>query len=306
MIQTFFKWILGIALGLILILFLAGSILQWKYDSKVEREYKPSGDFSDIGTHRIHYEKKGTGDFTFVLVAGLGETMQTWSEIEDELEKRGVVFTYDRSGLGHSESGVLPRSVDHIATELQHVLENENVTKPYLLVGHSVGGFIARYFAKKYPQDVMGLFLIDPFPEMGKEELGEWPISYRLMNWSFRKLSWSGIPYVLLPDPPHPLYKTSKAIATYGEEAYAEDISLAEFGKLDKEVSDLPIYILTAAKTGARHSDLPLKWHRAIFAKYSNAINKHLVVESGHHIHRDKPDLVMESLNEFVNQLATQ
>ncbi|MFZ4427933.1 MAG: alpha/beta fold hydrolase [Saprospiraceae bacterium] len=44
-----------------------------------------------------------------------------------------------------------------------------------MIIGHSVGGFIARYYAKKYPEDVIGLFLIDPYQEMGKEEFGEWP-----------------------------------------------------------------------------------------------------------------------------------
>jgi len=306
MITKIFQWSFMIVIALILLILLFGTITQSKYDAKVEREHKPSGDFSDIGHNKIHFKNSGTGDFTYVLIAGLGETMTTWSKIENELENRAAVFMYDRSGLGHSEVGILPRSVDNIATELNRVLENENIKEPYILVGHSIGGLIARYFAKKYPKDVIGLFLIDPYQEMGKEEYGEWPAIYKMMNWSFRNLSWSGIPYFLLPNPPHPIYKTSKAIKTYGQEAHAENISLHEFAKLDIEVSNLPIYLLTAHKVGTKYSDIQKKLHSKIFAKYSNKINKHIVIESSHHIHIEKPEYVIESLDEFVNKLIPE
>jgi pimeloyl-ACP methyl ester carboxylesterase len=305
MLKKILKWIFRIVLGLLTIVFTFGTIKQWNYDSKVEREYKPTGEFSDVGYNRIHFKSSGEGDFTFVLISGLGETMNTWSEIERELQNRGQVFMYDRSGLGHSEVGILPRSVDNIASELQTILEREKIKGPYILVGHSVGGFIARYFAKKYPEDVIGILLIDPYQEMGKKEFGEWPASYKIMNWSLRNLSWSGIPFFLLPKPPHPIYKTSKAIRTYGEEAFAEDVSLREFAKLDHGVSELPIYLLTADKVGSKYNDIQKRWHSEIFEKYTNDINKHVVVESGHHIHIENPHIVIEAFDEFINKLRT-
>jgi pimeloyl-ACP methyl ester carboxylesterase len=305
MIKKIVKWVFRIVLGVVLVIFLYGAFKQWNYDSKVEKQYTPNGQFSDIGHNKIHFKSTVEGDLTFVLIAGLGETMNTWSEIEDELQSRGNVFMYDRSGLGHSEAGIQPRSVDNLATELKAVLENEHIKTPYILVGHSAGGFIARYYAKKYPEDVIGLYLIDPYQEMGKEEFGEWPASYKMMNWSLRNLSWSGIPYFLLPNPPHPTYKTAKAIKTYGQEAYSEDISLNQFAKLDKEVSDLPIYLLTADKVGTRYNDIQKKWHREIVAKYSNDINEHVIIKSGHHIHIDQPEFVIQKLDEFLNKLRT-
>ena len=95
---------------------------------------------------------------------------------------------YDRSGLGFSEEGVLPRSIDNASMELNTVLTKENIPGPYILIGHSAGGFIARYYAKKYPKDVLGLYLIDPYQgDVGYEnnEPDEWPLSFKLMNWSF-------------------------------------------------------------------------------------------------------------------------
>jgi pimeloyl-ACP methyl ester carboxylesterase len=305
MIMKILKWIPRIVLSLVLIVVLICSIKQYNYDLKVKKEYKADGDFSNIGKNNIHFKSSGSGNFTFVLISGLGETMNTWSKIENELQKRGKVFMYDRSGLGHSEVGILPRSIDNLSKELHTVLKNEDIQRPYIIIGHSVGGFIARYYAKKYPEDVIGLFLIDPYQEMGKEEFGEWPASYKMMNWSFRHLSWSGIPFFLLPNPPHPTYKTSKAIQTYGQEAYAEDISLKEFAKLDKDVSNLPLYLLTADKIGTQYNDIQKRWNREIFVKYSNEINEHKIVESGHHIHIEKTELVVEALDEFLNELSS-
>ena len=303
MIKKVLKWIFQTFLGLLIILLSYGSIKQWSYDSKVQKEYPPTGKFADIGNNKIHYDYSGSGDLTIVLIAGLGETMHTWSGIKKELTQRGGVFMYDRSGLGQSEPGVLPRSVDNIATELHYLLENEKIPGPYVLIGHSAGGFSARYYANKYPKDVIGLFIIDPYQEMGKEELGEWPLSYKIMNWSLRKMSWSGIPYFLLPNPPHPMYKTSKAIKTFGNEAHSEDVSLEQFNKLDKRNSDLPFYILTAHKPKGTNNELSQKWNQQISEKYAHEINKPVIVNSGHHIHIEKPEFVLQELDEFIARI---
>ena len=304
MIKKIFKWLFRIVLGLVLIVLVYGSVKQSSYDSDVEDNYPPTGKFSDIGNNKIHYSYDDGGDITFVMIAGLGETINTWSSIEQQLKDRGRVFMYDRSGLGHSENGILPRSVDNMANELQAVLKNESIPGPYILIGHSAGGFLARYFAKKYPDKVVGLFLIDPYQEMGKEELGEWPLSYKVMNWSFRNLSWSGIPYYILPNPPHPIYKTSKSIKTYGQEAFAEDISLTEFAKLDTGISNLPIYLLSSDQPSSPYNDRNIEWHGEIVAKYSNELNSHIKIECGHHIHIEETELVLELLDEYVDKLT--
>lgn len=302
MLKKIFKWVIRIFLGIVLLLLIIGTINQKIYDSRVEKEYQPTGEFSDIGNNRIHYEYSGKGEITFILVSGLGETMDTWNTIHEELKALGRVFRYDRSGLGFSEEGILPRSVDVLAEELKAVLTNENIAGPYVLVGHSAGGFISRHFANRYPDQVAGLFLIDPYQEMAREHFGEWPLSYKLLNWSFRKMSWSGLPYFLLPSPPHPLYKCSRGIRTYGNEAYPEELSIEEFKAMDNN-SHLPVYIITANNSGPEKNELFLKWNKEILAKYTHPVNKHMVVESGHHVHIAEPDLVLSELAEFISHI---
>ena len=75
------------------------------------------------------------------------------------------VCTYDRAGTGNSEarpaesaSGLT--SLDQ-AHELHALLERAEVPGPYVVVGHSYGGFVSRLFAAAYPEDVEGLVLIE-------------------------------------------------------------------------------------------------------------------------------------------------
>lgn len=304
MVKKFIKWIFKIIGVLIAIILIYGTVKQYNYDSKVEKEYQATGSFSDIGQNQVHYKYIGEGELTFVLISGLGESMFTWSSIADELAARGRVFMYDRSGLGHSEVGIKPRSVDNCAIELSTVLERENIKGPYVLVGHSAGGFIARYYAKKYPENILGLFLIDPYQgDVSKTDNAQPSLSYKMMNWTFRNMSWSGIPYYLLPKPPHPTYKTSKAIKTYGLEANVENISLEQFAKFNNIGNELPLYLLKSDNKKAKLNEIQNKWSKAVFDKYNNEKNKYYLIESGHHIHIDKPEKVLNALDEFVSKL---
>ncbi|TCK64049.1 pimeloyl-ACP methyl ester carboxylesterase [Winogradskyella wandonensis] len=304
MVKKLIKWIFKIIGVLIAIILIYGTIKQYNCDSKVEKEYQATGSFSDIGQNQVHYKYIGEGEVTFVLISGLGESMFTWSSIADELAARGRVFMYDRSGLGHSEVGIKPRSVDNCAIELNTVLERENIKGPYVLVGHSAGGFIARYYAKKYPENILGLFLIDPYQgDVSKTDNAQPSSSYKMMNWTFRNMSWSGIPFYLLPKPPHPTYKTSKAIKTYGLEANAENISLEQFAKFNNRGNELPLYLLKSDNKKAKLNEIQNKWSKAVFDKYNNEKNKYYLIESGHHIHIDKPEKVLNALDEFVSKL---
>ncbi|MEO0573465.1 MAG: alpha/beta hydrolase [Bacteroidota bacterium] len=299
------KWTLKILIGIILIVLMYGSIKQWNYDSKVWDEHQPTGKFSDIGSNKIHFKYSDKGNITYVLIAGLGESMHTWSPIEDSLKQRGRVFMYDRSGLGFSEEGILPRSVDNTASELHSVLNNEAIPGPYIVIGHSAGGFIARYYAKKFPDKVAGLFLIDPYQgDIGQDEIEEPPLSYKAMNWSFRNMAWSGIPFFLLPQPPHPIYKTSKAIRTYGQEGNTEKISLEQFSKYKSDGLDMPLYLLFADQKGKPFNELNAKWSKEMFELYSNRQNQFISIESGHHIHIEKPKMVLTALDEFTSKIS--
>ena len=72
------------------------------------------------------------------------------------------VCAYDRAGLGLSDPSTLrPRTSQDIALDLHKLLAAAGVTGPYVLVGHSIGGFHVRVFAAQYPAEVVGMVLVD-------------------------------------------------------------------------------------------------------------------------------------------------
>ncbi len=71
-------------------------------------------------------------------------------------------MAYDRAGLGWSDPGPLPRDGRRIVAELHRALANAGLRGPYVFVGHSYGGLLARIFTDAYPDEVAGLVLAEP------------------------------------------------------------------------------------------------------------------------------------------------
>ena len=247
-----FKWAIGLIGLLLLVLLIYGCVSQYLYDVRVAREFQPTGTLAQLPQNTMHYQLIGSGDFTFVLETGLGENIDTWKNIKDSLAQMGRVFMYDRSGLGFSEANEHARTTHQIAMELNRLLKSENIPGPYILVGHSIGGAHIRYYAHLFPQEVKGLFLIDASHEKLKDHLPPPSLMYRFFSFSARNLAWSGIPFNLLPKPPHPSYKTSKSIKAYGREIAAIDESITIFKSAEVDLSQLPIYIISATQGDSR------------------------------------------------------
>jgi pimeloyl-ACP methyl ester carboxylesterase len=114
-----------------------------------------------VGEHRLHLHCSGQGGPAVVMDAGLGGTSLDWVRVQPELAKYTRVCTYDRAGYGWSERGPQPRSSGRIAKELLMLLQTAAVPEPYVLVGHSFGGYNVRLFASNYPEVTAGLVLVD-------------------------------------------------------------------------------------------------------------------------------------------------
>ena len=116
----------------------------------------------DVGGHSLHINCVGAGTPTVVIEAGLGDSSISWSSwVQPAAAKTTRVCTYDRAGMGYSESGPLPRTAERFAQELHTLLVRADVPGPYVLVGHSLGGLLVRVFAHEYPSDAVGVVLID-------------------------------------------------------------------------------------------------------------------------------------------------
>lgn len=121
------------------------------------------GQMIDIGGYSLHLNCMGKGSPTIILEAGSTDWSVGWSRIQPILAKSTRVCAYDRAGIGWSD----PRPTNHhdavqVATELHTLLNNAGIEPPYVLAGHSMGGVYIRVFAGQYPDEVVGMALIDP------------------------------------------------------------------------------------------------------------------------------------------------
>jgi pimeloyl-ACP methyl ester carboxylesterase len=114
---------------------------------------------------RMAFYPTGSGRVTVVLEAGFGGDHTSWRAVQPLLAGKARVVSYDRLGHGASGPSARPRSAGIAAEQLREGLARAGIAPPYLLVGHSFGGAIARIFADRWPADVHGLVLVDPSHE---------------------------------------------------------------------------------------------------------------------------------------------
>lgn len=154
--------ILAWLIGLTLLGVALGVVYQTVGTRRDQEKFPPPGRLIDLGTHRLHLYETGNQGPTILLEAGLMSTILSWSGLQQELSRSFRVVSYDRAGLGWSDSGPMPRTADRIVEELNTLLEHAAIPGPYVLVGHSFGGLIMPLFAARFPEKVAGAVLVDP------------------------------------------------------------------------------------------------------------------------------------------------
>ena len=145
----------------------------------------PPGAFYDIGGRRLHAIVSGesTAQPPVVLEAGLTAMSSCWHWVQDELSKSTKVLSYDRAGLGWSDSAEEPRHAKNIASDLHRLLDAANFPRPFIFAGHSLGGIFGRAYQSMWPEDIAGLALIDA---VHPDQLERSP----QIKWAFRRLFW--------------------------------------------------------------------------------------------------------------------
>jgi pimeloyl-ACP methyl ester carboxylesterase len=138
-----------------------------------------TGPFSkpvDIGGRRLFLQCQGNGPQTVILESGLISSSTDWAVLIPRLTPSARVCIYDRANAGLSDAAPTPRTAQDIAHDLHALLYNAGIAGPYLLVGWSVGGMYSLRYAATYPEDLIGLILIDPaHPEQTQRELALLP-----------------------------------------------------------------------------------------------------------------------------------
>jgi len=270
-----------------------------------------SGDCAGLvdigGGRKIYLECHGTGSPTVVLISGTRGAHDDWTDLIDPTNPVGAkkpsesavfpqvgrltrVCAYDRPGTTRLDDTRTdstpvrqPTTAQQGVADLHALLMAAREPAPYVLVGHSWGGLIARLFASTYPDDVSGLVLVDPASEFLKSSLtpAQWATYIKA---------------------------TKKLIDSSGLEAPDHERSLALLHSTPS-VRVIPVVVLTSDKRfdfGAGGSEAWPAWRAAQdrLAKLLRA--KHVSeTNSGHAIQMEQPQLVIGAIRQVVEAVRS-
>jgi pimeloyl-ACP methyl ester carboxylesterase len=118
------------------------------------------GRLVDAGGHRVHIYCRGEGSPTVVVASG-GFSFD-WGLVQPEVAKFTRICTYDPAGTAWSDPvGQMHQSCGDRVDELHQLLENAGEQGPYVLVGYSIGGLVARLYAARYVNEIAGMVIVD-------------------------------------------------------------------------------------------------------------------------------------------------
>lgn len=229
------------------------------------------------------YITAGAGQQTVVFESGLGNGKEVWAPVFNAVRGFARVVAYDRAGYGQSAPSGLPRDGAQIVEELRALLQAEKLPAPYILVGHSLGGTIVKLFAKTYPDEVAGVVLVDARHA---------DFAQRCQKMGLIRM----------------LYEPPLALFMWGRSAMRNELAAADTTMQQVRATgffpNVPLRVLT-------HRRRVFHWPRRVARAWADSqtsmagmSSKGLIKvcdRSGHHVHRDRPDLVVRAIRSVVS-----
>jgi pimeloyl-ACP methyl ester carboxylesterase len=281
-----------------------------------------SGDFAGLvdigGGRKMYLECRGSGSPTVVFVAGLKGSAEDWNiagkqapTVFAEVAKFTRLCAYDRPGTpvgekpSRSDPVRQPTTAQDAALDLRALLSAAKEPTPYVMVGHSYGGLVARLYLSTYPDGVSGLVLVDALTEglQEAETPEQWAVQRVLMEGDI------GESLALYPDLERidpdlsfdqiraaPQLRPLLLIVLSADRPWGPQIpSMIAEGKLPAHVPPDFGYVTDAAQKQAQEKLAQL---------VPNA--KHIAnTNSGHEIHKEQPQLVINAIREVVDAVRS-
>jgi pimeloyl-ACP methyl ester carboxylesterase len=255
----------------------------------------------DIGGRALFVECWGQGPLTVIVERGSGGASTndpSWFPIRDALVSRARFCLYDRANLGQSDPDPRPRTAEHVVADLHVLLAAARIPPPYVLVGHSLGGVLARLYVDRHREQVVGLVLNDSMHSEGLD---------------------AELAILGLPQPGEPAGVRQRRELLYAVAVEAADIpepilqmpSIAQV-RAARPLGDLPFVVLT----GGQHEwppDCPAELRVRLEQGYQ-ALNHELMElstrsrrviasQSGHFPQIDQPQLVIEAIMWVIDEI---
>ncbi len=329
---------LVVLLGVLALPVAAGAVYQAIGTWRDRRRFPPPGRLVRVNARRMHIHITGDGTPAVVFESGMGASCLSWTQVQSQVAQFTRAVSYDRAGHGWSDPAREPRTAQQTAQELHVLLDAACVPGPYVLVGHSFGGYVNRACAHLYRNEVVGMVLVDSvhpaeWENPTQEQLRMIEVGLRYA-WIAAWLARLGFVRFCLAR----LARGSPRLGRAAVSAFGVDTAAAA-QRIAGEIRKLPVPILpivralwsqpknfvslgqhvaalpvSAAQAAAVSSlgDLPLvvlsgDHHAAPYTDWQGDLaqlssrGRHVVVcDSGHWIHLDHPELVAGAIREVV------
>lgn len=227
--------------------------------------------FNTLENTTLEFMIFGQGKPTLIFENGMGSKIETWNSIPNSLSKNNQVFLYNRAGIGKSKLSQQQRTIPNMVNELRALLKKEKIKPPYIYVAHSMGTYLARYFAANYPNEIQGLLLIDPSPDKMYDDYTDKEYE------EFKKIG-----------------DDSFANASQGEKLEWQNYLENRKYVRDISISDkIPMVIISATQWNFS------KYHKKMLN--SHILSKNIIAKGSHNIHGEKPELIIKLVLELLN-----
>lgn len=294
---------------------------QWYSDYLRQSRSVAIGDGRTLNLHC-----QGAGAPTVILEAGLSESAYTWWRVQPAIARFTRVCAYDRAGYGRSPMGPLPRDTRAEVADLEVLLRAAGVKAPYVLVGHSMGGYNVRLFASRHRESTAGLVLVDssavdqlPLMEAALPTIGGGakravagaracadPARDARTAEACTAIAPEGFP----ADLAQPFVAASGLAASRTRLSEIEafiGLNSAQVAAEARPLGDLPLVVLTRGERSTNMSpeDAATEWRvwhglHEDLAKLST-LSRHRIVEgAGHYIQLDRPEAVVQAVADVV------
>jgi len=283
--------------------------------------YPAPGRLVDVGGYRLHLNCRGEGMPTVILEGGDLEFSSFWGRVLPEMAKTTRVCAYDRRGNGWSDPIVGLSTVEQMAADLHTLLERGGIEGPYILVGHSGGGLYARYYQARYPEEVVGLVLVESTYE---ETLIPLPLPYqKSLNYAGGVCREALIPFGYLRLA-HPLPAQREVNKLAPEEAAAAlarvnrpdlcDTYWAEIGALEANARSvqavagtlkaLPVVVVRAGLEEGSDPEGEAKWLKIQTAllELSSRSEMAVAAKSRHYVQLDEPEVIVAAVKRVIEE----
>ena len=226
----------------------------------------------------------GSGTPSVILEAGLGGSAADWRKVQPQLGRTMRTCAYDRAGNGSSVAPPGVRDARDEIDDLRRLLDDAHIEQPYVLVGHSYGGLLARLFAHAHPTQVAGMVLVDAMGhDQTRRVLGIWPRSQA-----------------------RTLRRTLAAPVRDGVDLAAGEA----LARSVQSLGDIPLAVVTAGRHDAEWGRVPHRLARALDRQWTTMQDElarlstdhvHVVaLRSDHAVQDGQPDVVIRAVRAVV------